>query len=217
MESTDVFEAISSGDVERLRTLVATDAGMAGARNEQGVSALLMTLYHRRNDMTEVLLDAGAPVDVFEAVALGRTDRVRELITQDSSLSEARSADGFTALHLSAFFGHPKTSRLLVEQGADVATVSLNDTAVQPLHSAAASGSAEIVTLLLEAGALANARQQGGFTALHAAAMQNSTEMARVLLDHGADRTLCADDGKDALAMAASKGHEEMVTLLSER
>ena len=217
MKSTDLFEAISSGDVERLRTLVATDTGVAAARNGQGVSALLMTLYHRRNDMTEVLLDAGAPVDVFEAAALGRTDRVRELIAQDSSLSEARSADGFTALHLSAFFGHPKTSRLLVEQGADVAAVSTNDTAVRPLHSAAASGSAEIVTLLLEAGAPANERQQGGFTALHAAAMQNSTEMARVLLDHGADLELCADDGKDASAMAVSKGHEEMVTLLSER
>ena len=87
MESADLFEAISSGDVERLRTLVATDTGVAGARTEQGISALLMTLYHRRNDMTEVLLDAGAPVDVFEAAALGRTERVRELITQDSSLS----------------------------------------------------------------------------------------------------------------------------------
>ena len=217
MKSTDVFEAISSGDLERLRTVVATDAGVAGSCNEQGVSALLMTLYHRRSDMTGVLLEAGAPVDVFEAAALGRTDRVRELIAQDSSFSAARSADGFTALHLSAFFAHPETSRLLVEHGADVAAVSSNDMNLQPLHSAAASGSAEIVTLLLEAGAPANARQQGGFTALHAAAMQDRTEMARVLLDHGADPALCADDGKGAAAMALSKGHEEMVTLLNER
>ena len=217
MKSTDVFEVISSGDLERLRTVVSVDAGVAGSRNEQGVSALLMTLYHRRKDMTDVLLEAGAPVDVFEAAALGRTDRVRELITQDPSLSEARSADGFTALHLSAFFGHPETSRLLVELGVDVAAVSLNDMNLQPLHSAAASGSAQTVTLLLEAGAAANARQQGGFTALHAAAMSGYMQMARELLDHGADPELSTGDGKDAVAMALSKGHEEMVTLLNER
>lgn len=217
MKSTDVFEAISAGDLERLRTVVATDAGVAASRNEQGVSALLMTLYHRRKDMTGVLLEAGAPVDVFEAAALGRTDRVRELITQEPSLSEARSADGFTVLHLSAFFGHPETSRLLLEHGADVAAVSLNDMKVQPLHSAAASGSTETVTLLLEAGAPANARQQGDFTALHAAAMSGHMQMARELLDHGADPEASADDGKDAVAMALSKGHEEMATLLSER
>ncbi len=215
MKSADVFEAISSGDVERLRTVVATDGGVAGARNEQGVSALLMTLYHRRNDMTGVLLEAGAPVDVFEAAALGRTDRVREQITQDSSLSEARSADGFTALHLSAFLGHPETARLLVEQGADVAAVSLNDMEVQPLHSAAASGSAEIVELLLEAGAPANARQQGGFTALHAAAMHDRREMTRVLLRFGADPHQLTDDGKSAFQLAEAQGYGAMVGLLN--
>lgn len=215
MKSTDVFEAISSGDVERLRTVVATDASVAGTRNEQGVSALLMTLYHRHDDMTGVLLEAGAPVDVFEAAALGRTDRVREQITQDSSLSEARSADGFTALHLSAFFGHPETSRLLVERGAVVAAVSLNDMKVQPLHSAAASGSAEIVTLLLEAGAPANARQQGGFTALHAAAMRDRRDMARALLRFGADPHQLTGDGKSAFQLAEAQGYDAMVGLLN--
>jgi ankyrin repeat protein len=195
--------------------VIATDAGVAGAHNDQGVSALLMTLYHGRNDMTGVLLEAAAPVDAFEAAALGRTDRVRELITQESSLLEARSADGFTALHLSAFFGHLETSLLLVEQGAAVAAVSSNGMKLQPLHSAAASGSAEIVTLLLEAGAPANARQQGGFTALHAAAMHDRWDMARVLLRFGADPRQPTGAGKSALQLAEAQGYDVMVGLLN--
>ena len=51
---------------------------------------------------------------------------------------------------------------------------------------------------LLEAGADADVRQQGGFTPLLAAAHADDAELARLLLDHGADRALAADDGRDA-------------------
>ena len=217
MDSADVFEAISSGDLDRLKALVATDAAAAVARDGQGVSALMMTLYHRRSDMADLLLQSGLELDVFEAAALGRVKRVSQLIDADSTLVNAWAPDGFSTVHLAAFFAQAETARLLITRGANVAAVAKNDMMVQPLHSAAAGGSVEVVTLLLDAGAPVNAKQQAGFTALQAAALSNMLDMARVLLDHGADPELCADDGKDAVAMALSKGHDEMVTLLSER
>ncbi len=217
MDSADVFEAISSGDLDRLKALVATDAAAAVARDGQGVSALMMTLYHRRSDMADLLLQSGLELDVFEAAALGRVKRVSQLIDADSTLVNAWSPDGFSTVHLSAFFAQAETAQLLVTRGANVAAVAKNDMMVQPLHSAAAGGSVEVVTLLLDAGAPVNAKQHAGFTALQSAAVGNMLDMARVLLDHGADPQLCADDGKDAVAMALSKGHDEMVTLLSER
>ncbi len=217
MDSADVFEAISSGDLDRLKALVATDAAAAVARDGQGVSALMMTLYHRRSDMADLLLQSGLELDVFEAAALGRVKRVSQLIDADSTLVNAWSPDGFSTVHLPAFFAQVETARLLITRGANVAAVAKNDMMVQPLHSAAAGGSVEVVTLLLDAGAPVNAKQQAGFTALQAAALSNRLDMARVLLDHGADPELCADAGNDAVAMALSKGHEEMVTLLSER
>ena len=217
MDSADVFEAISSGDLDRLKALVATDAAAAVARDGQGVSALMMTLYHRRSDMADLLLQSGLELDVFEAAALGRVKRVSQLIDADSTLVNAWSPDGFSTVHLSAFFAQAETARLLITRGANVAAVAKNDMMVQPLHSAAAGGSVEVVTLLLDAGAPVNTKQQAGFTALQAAALSNMLDMARVLLDHGADPELCADDGKDAVEMALSKGHDEMVTLLSER
>ncbi len=85
-----------------------------------------------------------------------------------------------------------------------------------PLHSAAAGGSAEIVHVLLAAGADANARQNLGFTALHAAAQNGDAAMARDLLDHGATDEP-TDDGRTALAIAEEQGHDEVAALLRER
>ena len=217
MGSDDVFGAISAGDLEQLKGLVAQDASVARARDEQGVSAVLSALYHRRHDMTDVLLDAGPPLDVFDTAALGRTDQVADLIDGNAALANVWSPDGFTPLHYAAFFGHPDTARLLVERGAGVAATATNELQVQPLHSAAASGSAELVTLLLEAGAPVNATHQGGFTALHAAATPNNMDMARELLRSGADTQQLTADGKTAHDLAASQGHQEMAVLLAER
>src|SRR5207302_4805426 len=98
---------------------------------------------------------AGDPVlDVFEAAALGRTKRLRELLDKDPSLANAWAGDGFQPLGLASFFGHTDAVRVLVERGAEVNSASRNRMKVMPLHSAAATGAAqaryEIAKLLLE-------------------------------------------------------------------
>ena len=99
----------------------------------------------------------------------------------------AWSADGFTALHLAAFFGQEDAAKVLLERGAEPNVVARNATiVVTPLHSAAAGAHAAIVKLLLEAGADPNARQPDGFTALDAAQQNGDDESAEALLAAGA-------------------------------
>jgi ankyrin repeat protein len=209
-----IFEAIESGDVERVRALVSADPELAGARGADGVSALLQARYRFRLDLVEALLEPGPELDVFEAAALGRTDRLRELVTADPGLGRAWSPDGFTPLHLAAFFGHEEGARLLIEHGSDVNAVARNTMAVQPLHSAAAAGQGGIARALLEAGADPNARQESGFVPLHAAAQNGDFELARLLLEHGADRAARTDDGRTAADVAAAAGHAELAGTL---
>jgi ankyrin repeat protein len=57
---------------------------------------------------------------------------------------------------------------------------------VQPLHSAVAARNAEIVRLLIAAGADVNARQQDDFTPLMAARQNGDAEIEQMLLDAGA-------------------------------
>jgi ankyrin repeat protein len=213
----DFLAAIKDGNGARVRELLAEDASLAEARDENGVSALMLSRYHGAHEATAAIREARAALDVFEAATIGDADRLHELLHVDPSLVEARSPDDGTALHFAAFFAQPETAHLLVDHGADVHAVSPTFGNVTPLHSAAAGGSAEIVHLLLVADADANARQNGGFTALHAAAQNGDTAMARDLLDHGANVDPVTEDGRTAFVIAEEQGHEELAALLRER
>ena len=213
----ELLAAIKDNEGARVRELLAADASLADARDESGVSALMLSQYHGAHDATVAIRAARAELDVFEAATLGDVNRLHDLLHEDPSLLAARSPDDTTALHFAAFFAQPETSRLLIDHGADVHAVSPTFGNVTALHSAAAGGSAEIVHLLLEAGADPNVRQNGGFTALHAAAQNGDAAMARDLLDHGAAVDLPTEDGRSALAIAEEQGHDEVAALLRER
>ena len=83
-----------------------------------------------------------------------------------------------------------------------------------PLHAAAAGKHTEIVKLLLDRGASANARQHGGWTPLHAAAQNGDLEIGR---SAGGGRRGCAaraDNNQSALDLALTKGQQAMVDYL---
>jgi uncharacterized protein len=212
------FEAVRSADVGLLSSLIAGDSSLASSRGKDGVSLLLTACYHRRPDMVRLIQAAAGSLDVFEASAVeGGTDRAAALLDEAPALAGAVSADGFTPLHLASYFGREDTARVLLERGADPDAVSRNAMALRPLHSAAASQSLGIVTLLVERGAEVNARQNGGFTALHATAFSGDLAMAEYLVAHGADVSLKSDDGKTTVDVAVEKGHGPVADWLSRK
>jgi len=154
------------------------------------MSEILQAVYRGDHARVEELLADGPELDVFEASALGRTDRLRELLDADPSLANAWANDGFQPLGLASFFGHVEAVRLLVERGAEVNSASRNDFKVMPLHSAVAEKDPEtryeIARLLLEHGADPNARQQDDFTPLMAADQQGDERLRALLVEHGA-------------------------------
>ena len=153
-------------------------------------SELLLALYRGDQAAADEILAGDPELDVFEAAASGRTERLRELLDEDADLANAWAADGFQPLGLASFFGHSEAARLLVERGAEVNSASRNNFKVMPLHSACAARDAdvryEIAKLLLEHGADPNARQQGDFTPLMEADQNNDTRLRELLEQHGA-------------------------------
>lgn len=213
-DTTALFEAITSGDQARLQALLSVDPSLASARNERGQSAVLLAQYHHRREMVDLLLAAGPELDVFAAAAVGRRDRVDELLDDEPPLLSATGADGFTALHLAAYFGWGDTVQLLLVRGANVRAVAQNALKVEPLHSALAGGHVSVADRLIEGGADVNARQGGGWTPLHAAVRNRSIDAVRLLLAHGADPFRRADDGTTPLELAERGRMSDIVSLL---
>jgi ankyrin repeat protein len=214
-ETEELFAAIGAGDGARVDALLDGDSDLASARDPQGLSAVLATLYRGQDDILAALLDRHPPLDIFEAAALGLGELLGELLDSGDDIA-AWSADGFSPLHLAAFFGRVAAVRLLLERGAPVGRASRNGLKVTPLHSAAAGHHAGIGALLLAAGADPNARESGGYSPLHAAAQNGDLPLVRALLDHGADRDAVSDDGLTAAALAETKGFAAIVELLEQ-
>jgi len=209
-----VFELVRAANIELLREALEHDPSLAAQRDGNGMSAVMHARYRGDAEILAALLALDPPLDIFDAAALGRSDRARELLLQDPAVANAWAPDGFAPLHLAAYFGHVEVVELLIAHAADVRAVARNPMQLTALHSAAAARHDAIVGLLLEHGADPDAIQAGGFTPLHAAAQNGDSVAVDLLLARGADRTLAADDGRDAAAMAAERGHEEIAARL---
>ena len=200
--SGDLFGLIETGDVDAVRALLAEQPWLAAERDDEGVSPLLRALYRMDNGMVEVVHAHVDRLNVFEAATFGDLDRLTELLAEDPELVDAMSGDGFTPLHLAAFFGQADAVRLLLARGASVDRNGTGWMTGTPLHAAASGSHATVVRMLLDAGADPNNRQRHGYTPLHSAAANGDLDSVELLLDAGADPAWANDDGDTALMLA---------------
>ena len=187
----DRFEAAIVGDVERLAVLLdeaererEVDRETAGRRGARPGAV------DGSNGTSRALAeDAAAPID-------------------------ERSADGFTALHLAAFFGRPEVARLLLDRGADPNAWATGDLYVQPLHSAVAGGHEEVAAMLIHDGADIDAPQRHGYTPLMGAAQNGMAATVQLLLARGSDPRARNDDVLTAAELAERAGHAEVAATI---
>lgn len=212
----EFFDLVKSDDVFALTTMINENPELADSRNDQGVPAVLVAIYYDRKDVINLLLTSGAKVDAFIAAALGNVAKLEKALAKDPASLTAHSTDGWTALHLAAFFGRKDAVAYLLNAGANVLARSTNAMNNHPLHAAAAGRSRDIVAMLLDKGADINATQHGGWTPLHAAAQNGDIEMTKVLLTHGARTNIRADNGQLPLDLAMCNGNQPIVDLLMD-
>ncbi len=211
----ELFAAIKEGDLASVERLVAEDRTLVNAQDEQGLSAVMTAAYHQKSEIAALLVKKRAKLNLFEACAVGKVERVKSILKRKPKLLNEFVPDGFQPLGLACFFGHVEVVRFLLELGAEVNTPSRNDLKVTPLHSAAAGRHYEIAMLLLERDANPNIRQEGDFVPLHSAAMNGQIEMVKILLQYGADKDLKSLDGKTARDYALENGHKIVAEVLA--
>jgi len=210
----DFFDAIKAGELERVKEMVSAEPALVNARGEMG-GAILTAVYHRQQAIVNLLVARGAELSMFEACAAGELERVERLLDDSAGAAIAGfSDDGWTPLHLAAYFGHAKVVECLLARGADVTARSTNPTANTPLHAALSANQKMAAGLLLGAGADVNAADAAGWKPLHLAAAANNLDVIKTLVAQGADVHSANKDGVTPRDLAEQKGHREAAAFL---
>ena len=191
----DLLGAVRRGDAKTVGDLLAAQPDLASARDERGDSPLLIATYFGKHDIVRFLLERGARASFFEACALGLVADVCRQLRDNPALGGQWAHDGWSPLHLAAFFGQRETAEALLDAGADVRAVARNSEANLAINAAAAGPRAdrrpEIVKLLITRGTPVDGRgSPAGHSPLHEAAFNGDLALVQLLLDSGADRSL---------------------------
>ena len=211
--------AARAGDVARIKELLQENPRLLTARDWLGNSALIMAANSGHQAVVELLFNAGVQPDIYEAAAIGDTERVEDLLAEDPLRLNSYSAEGATPLALAAHFGHLETALFLIERGADLNAVALDPMRVTALHAALFGRQIETARMLIEPGGVVQraptSSWPAGWSALHYAAGFGFLELIEQLLARGAYVGALDEDGRTPLKVAIEEDQIEAADLLS--
>jgi ankyrin repeat protein len=208
------IDAIKAGEFDRVKAMASAEPTLIDAKSRTGESAILTAVYHRQKEIANLLVARGASLTLAEACAAGEVERVERLLADAPEALNALTGDGWTPLHLAAFFGHARVAEFLLGEGAQARAVSSNTNGNTPLHAALAGNHTFVAALLMGHGADVNAADAAGWRPLHIAAANNNIDAMKTLIAQGADVGAANKEGQTALTLAQEKNRREAVALL---
>jgi ankyrin repeat protein/beta-lactamase regulating signal transducer with metallopeptidase domain len=220
-----LHQAVAVGDLERIRSLIASGANV-NARDSMENTPLLLAIKMGRLSIVEMLISAGADVNakdaqgkvpLYLAKEKGYAELEKILIKAAQKQRKTREESSGLSIHKAARAGDQEKVKEFLDQRINI-NVKDNDGRT-PLHCASIEGRMELVRFLISKGADVDAKEdQGSFpqymTPLHRAALRGHREVAAILIANGAYVNAENRRGGTPLHLAALQGHKAVVQLL---
>ena len=185
--------AVRRDNLQVVEQLIQAGADVNSA-NPYGVTPLWLACTNRNSAIIELLLTARADPKavlgtgesvLMNCVRTGTTKAVETLIKYDADVNSRESAKGQTALMWSAAGNYPDITKILIDNGAEIAATS--NSGFTALLFAARSGDMESARILVKVGADPNEATVEHGNALLIASASGHDELALFLIAVGAD------------------------------
>ncbi|KAK3484934.1 uncharacterized protein B0T23DRAFT_52318 [Neurospora hispaniola] len=176
--------------------------------NERETTPLALAARHGHRDVMQLLIAAGARVDVgwdgrtplYEAVNAKHSECVAILLNYGASVDFLDAHYGRTLLHVAARRNNAEIGKMLADRGIDVNAIDFGgNTALMECSHVSKNDGTEIATVLIEKGARLDMANICGATALMRAVITRRWALAMLLIEKGADPNLRDSQGELAL------------------
>jgi ankyrin repeat protein len=220
---TPLMYAAASGHVEAMKLLLDVGKVDVNELHTNGGSALLEAATGGAGEAMKFLLERGAKPDLIDmdgvtplhavtskgnyegTVAL--LEALKKKLSKEELLAHINlpSHSGGTAVMFAAAGGHPKCTKLMIDEGADVNAVAT-----------ATPDYLEKLAKMIEEGTVDPKEDPhvDGVTGVHVAAEEGHLECVKLLIDAGADVTVLDDEERSPLLLAIKGNYGEVATVL---
>ena len=217
---TCLILAARFGHTETVHYLVGLPEVELNHRDVHNHAVLHLAVFRSRTDVVQVLIDAGADIDIknpgfsplHSACRAGDLDIVKMLVRAGAVVS-ATNDEGFTCFNLAVHFADTETVRYLVS----LPDVDVNHRGAHnrtALDDAIDNQETDVVQVLIDAGAYIDTQNNEGRSPLHYACARGALEIVEMFVRAGVGLRVTDNDGCTCLILAARRGHIETVRYL---
>ena len=220
--STCLIFAAFFGHTDVVRYLVSLPEVDLNHQSSKNDTALHLAVQKKHSDVVQVLIDAGADIEtknddgcspLHVASRSGEPATVKMLVKTGADV-RATDDEGNACLIFAAYQGHTSTVRYLV----CLPEVDLNHQGVYnstALHLAVQEKHADVVQVLIDAGADIVTKNDKGHSPLFVASISGELTIVTKLVEAGADVRATDDERNTSLILAACFGHTDIVRYLA--